>query len=312
MLAMKAHSQSSQNKKNFNWLILLWCIALVGYFLPWINRQPYSAALNWNAYDLYDAVRLLPEIETGSISVNLQTLRTPLLGLALLLSFHLVHSTPVVRLLGLFVSEFLAFMTLPPYPIILSAWHTPGWSMPFWYAVVTGSICFADLWVLPKVSRYVPWLALIVFAFSALPAATTLDRLLPALQNLHDAPVTRGWGFWMMELGMLGYAAGFWLAEVIFARLDEDETSSTDKVPDIMLSAFEVKTRYESRLMSIPNVVAVGIGMRDGHPDPVIIVSVTQHLAMEGVSDELPIPQILDGVRVYVEVISEPQSQQID
>ena len=133
-----------------HWFLLLWVLALVGYFSPWISRQPFSAATNWNAYDLYDAVLLLPEIETGAISVNLQSLRAPLLGLAVLLCLHLAGSRQLFRIGGVLLSLALAFITLPPYPIILTAWRTPGWRVPFWWAVVTGAFCIAAVWMLPK------------------------------------------------------------------------------------------------------------------------------------------------------------------
>lgn len=302
-------ASTSLTRISIHWLLPLWIVALVGYFSPWISRQPYSAALNWNAYDLYDAVMLLPEIETGAISVNLQTLRAPLLGLALLLSFHLAKAPLHIRLIGAVIGGSLAFITLPPYPLILTAWRTPGWRVPFWWALGTGVFCFAAIWVLPKIRRYIPWFGLFIYFFSALPAAQTLNRLLPALRILHDAPVNRGWGFWMTELGMLGYVAGFWLAEIVFSRLNSEDEISEDVMPEAFTTVYSVKARYESQLMAKPNVLAVGIGMRDGYPDPVIIVSVTEKVPDETLSSETRVPRVLDGVVICVEEIGEPIPQ---
>lgn len=293
-----------------NWLLVFLAVALVGYFSPWISRQPYSAALNWNAYDLYDAVMRLPEIESGAIAVNLQTLRAPLLGLAFLLVFHLAGSDFRTRFCGTLFGCVLALITLPPYPLILTAWHTPGWSVPFWWAVGTALFCLAGLWFLPRFYQYTPWLSLITFVFSALPAASTLNRLLPALSILHDAPVSRGWGFWMTELGMLAYTAGYWLLNVIFTKLDT-VTEQEDNVPiDSVAAVREIKMRHEARLLAIPDVISVGIGAREGFPEPVIIVSVRHNFSATGSSTHTQIPQSLEGVAVCIEEINELDAQE--
>lgn len=298
-----------------HWFLIFWVLALVGYFSPWIFRQPFSAATNWNAYDLYDAVLLLPEIETGAISVKLQTLRTPLLGLAGLLALHLAGSSYLSRVGGALLGCALAFITLPPYPIILTAWRTPGWRVPFWWALGTGAFCIAAVWLLPRLSRFVPWLALLTAAFIALPAASTLNRLLPALHNLHAAPVGRGWGFWMTEFGVLGYTVCFWLGGIFAGKgllLKNDMPNGDSATGDIDLAfrtAQAVKARYQSQLLAKPNVVSVGIGRRTGGTDPVIIVSVTQKVPLAELSDRGRVPQSLDGITVQVEEIGVPYSQ---
>ena len=296
-----------------HWFLLLWVLALVGYFSPWISRQPFSAATNWNAYDLYDAVLLLPEIETGAISVNLQTLRAPLLGLAVLVSLHLAGSRQIFRVGGALLSLVLAFITLPPYPIILTAWRTPGWRVPFWWAVATGVFCIAAVWLLPRLQprlhRVVPWFALPIAALSALPAVSTLNRLLPALYNLHDAPVRRGWGFWMTEVGILGYGVCFWLGSVLMLNADPAGKAAPVSEDQVLQAARAVKARYEPQLLAKPNVVAVGIGKRAGSADPVIIVSVTHKVPLEKMHANDIVPRTLDGIAVQVEEIGEPDSQ---
>jgi hypothetical protein len=181
-----------------------WVIALIGYFGPWVGRQ--AAALAWNAYDLFDLLRLLPEIETGALSVNLQTLRLPLVGLAVLLPVLLADATLVWRIGGALVGAGLALATLPPYPEIVSAWHTPGWRIPFWWGVGAILAAGAALWFAPRLGRYRPWLLLAWLAITGLPAAATFARLLPAIRALHAAPVGPGWGFWVC-MGGLGCAA---------------------------------------------------------------------------------------------------------
>ncbi len=194
-------------KHRYRHLILLipWFIALIGYFGPWIAREPVSAALSWNAHDLFTLLRLLPEIETGTLSVNLQTLQLPLLGLALLLPILLARSRPAARALAAIISSGLAAMTLPPYPQIVTAWRTPGWRVPFWWAIgvqlcVLALACLGPRLAPPMVAtrpaRYWGWASLVVVQLAAIPPAATLTRLIPALAQLHAAPVKPGWGFW--------------------------------------------------------------------------------------------------------------------
>lgn len=174
----------------------LWCLALTGYFSPWIGRRPMTAALAWNGYDLFDMLRLLPEIESGALSVNLQALRLPLLALALLAPLLAHRAAPWVRIGAAAAGAVLALVTLPPYPQILTAWRTPGWRVPFWWGIGAAGSAATAWWWGPRLGRYLPWLAIGIIALALVPAASTLGRLLPALRTLHAAPVRPAWGFW--------------------------------------------------------------------------------------------------------------------
>ena len=185
-------------------LLAAWGSALVGYFGPWVGRR--SAALAWNAYDLFDLLRLLPEIETGALSVNLQALRLPLLGLAVLLPVLLAKAHRLWRISGALVGAGLALATLPPYPEIVNAWHTPGWRVPFWWGIGAMLAAGAAVWFAPRLGRYRPWILLAWLAITGLPSVTTFARLLPALRTLHAAPIGPGWGFWVC-MGGLGCIA---------------------------------------------------------------------------------------------------------
>jgi hypothetical protein len=192
-------------------LLAVWTAALVGYFAPWIARRPMSAALSWNAYDLYALLRLLPEIESGALTVNLQTLQLPLLGLAVMLPLLAAHAplptsprlrVPLYRLGAALLGCGLAAMTLPPYPQILTAWRTPGWRVPFWWGIGVMLCCLAALWVAPG-RRYHDWWMVGCAELALLPALATLTRLLPAISRLHAARVTPGWGFYLCAFGLL-------------------------------------------------------------------------------------------------------------
>jgi hypothetical protein len=181
---------------------LAWLAALVSYFAPWVTRRPMSAALAWNAYDLFDLLRFLPEIESGTLRVNLQTLRLPLVGLAVLLPLLLADSSKQVRSAGALFGCLLVVLTLPPYPQILDAWRTPGWRVPFWWGAGAIACTVLSVWLGPQMERSRYWTILAVIELATVPAAITLTRLLPALCTLHAAQVRPGWGFWGCTVGL--------------------------------------------------------------------------------------------------------------
>jgi len=189
-------------------LLVAWGITLTGYFGPWVGRR--AAALAWNAYDLFDLLRLLPEIETGALSVNLQALQLPLVGLAVLLPALLADARVGWRIGGALVGAGLALATLPSYPEIVSAWRTPGWRIPFWWGVGAMMAAGTAIWLAPRLKRYRPWVLLAWLAVTGLPAATTFARLLPALRVLHAAPIRPGWGFWVCMGGLCCAALLLW------------------------------------------------------------------------------------------------------
>ncbi|MBN1878109.1 MAG: hypothetical protein JXA33_28060 [Anaerolineae bacterium] len=209
--------------------LIAWLLALIGYFGPWVGQR--AAALAWNAYDLFDLLRLLPEIETGAVIVNLQSLRLPLIGLAVFLPLWAASNgceaprtkkhpgkwrpgipfknamlvlngalllNGAVALLGMG----LALMTLPGYPQILGAWRAPGWRVPFWWGLGAMAGAAVSVWLGPRLGRYHPWVSLAWLALTGIPAALTFSRLLPALSTLHALPIHPGWGFWVCMTGM--------------------------------------------------------------------------------------------------------------
>lgn len=188
--------------------LAVWIAALVGYFGPWIGRR--AAALAWNAYDLFDLLRLLPEIETGALSVYLQALRLPLVGLAVLLPLILVETHWISRLIGGMLGAGLALATLPPYPEIVTAWRTPGWCIPFWWGVGAMAASLSMVWGAPRLGRVRRWVMLVWLAVTGLPAATTMRRLMPAIRNLYVTHVNLGWGFWLCMLGFCALALVTW------------------------------------------------------------------------------------------------------
>ncbi len=165
------------------------------------REEARQRGAGWNAYDLYGSAALLPEIESGALTVNLQTLQLPLLGLAALLPALAACRRLGVRITAALIGAVLAAMTLPPYPEILTAWRTPGWRVPFWWGIGTMLVCLAAIRLMPELGRYRAWWMVGIGEMAILPAVATLIRLLPALSTLHAARVTPGWGFWACVLG---------------------------------------------------------------------------------------------------------------
>lgn len=223
----------------------LWGIALFGYFAPWIARRPMSAALAWNAYDLFDLLRLLPEVESGAVRVNLQALRLPLVGLGIILPLLLHRVGSAVRWATGFIGGFLAALTLPPYPQILEAWRTPGWSGVLGWAVAGIVLALSFVPLATRLARYREWIVVAIVCVTGIPAGVTLYRLLLPLSRLHAAPVRAGWGYWMYVLGIGLIGASAWL-QTILQGAEYEEQRATGETPAEGQREIRIETPQES------------------------------------------------------------------
>lgn len=304
--------------------LVAWGLAVVGYFGPWIEQA--SAALAWNAYDLFDILRVLPEIETLTLQVNLYALRLPAVGLALLLPLLLAEARPLWRWGAALIGAGLLINTLPPYDVIRTAWRTPGWRVPFWWGV-GGLLALAalTLWRPSRQgeARWRAWLTLGWMLLTGVPAFSTFPRLLPALERLFAAPVRPGWGFWACGAGWLIVIFRLWKQGIAPQRTIEEEKgiamSAQEEAPEAakiatvdLQQAQKVKERYERELLSKANVVGVGIGLRgtvtrEGSVS--VIVNVTHKVPLQALAPADRIPDELDGVPVKVEAIGTPAAQ---
>lgn len=303
-----------------------WALAAAGYFGPWIAHP--TAALAWNAFDLFDILRILPEIETLALAVNLYALRLPAVGLALLLPLLLAEARPVWRWGAALVGAALLVNTLPPYAVIRTAWRAPGWRVPFWWGV-GGLLALAGLTGFgPRLrdARWRAWLALAWLLLTGIPAFLTFPRLLPALETLYAAPVIPGWGFWAYGAGLLTLAISLWTRGVQSAPVQKEKEKAMnvkfDKAPLEPADAYTVelrhvrtvKERYEQELLTKANVVGVGIGLRSHLTMTTsetlsVIVNVTHKVPLKTLAPEDRIPAELEGVPVKVEAIGQPTAQ---
>jgi len=290
------------------WLLLAaWAVALVGYFGPWIGHP--SAALAWNAYDLFDLLRLLPQIENGSLIVNLQALRLPLVGLGVLLPVILAEHRWPWRLAGAALGMALVFATLPPYPEIIGAWRAPGWRIAFWWSIgsMTGAVLAA--WLTPRLHMYRTWIQAAWIILTGIPSTITFFRLLPALSELHAAPIKPGWGFWSCQGAMLVIVIISWVRGI------SQRGSKMSKIDNPALEQIRaVKAHYEPMLMRKANVVGVGIGLRQSDnrltDQLALVVNVTHKVPWEELSQEARIPRNLNGIPVDVQVTGDIMAQE--
>ena len=310
-------------------------VALSGYFGPWVAHD--AAALAWNAFDLFDILRILPEIETFALSVNLYTLRLPVVGLAVLLPMLAAKAHVFWRLGAAVLGAVLVINTLPPYNVLPSAWHTPGWRVPFWWGV--GGL--AALGVLTarnlrqqgnrRASTWQhAWVMLLWLLLTGIPAFITFPRLLPALGRLYAAPVAPGWGLWTCGAGLLILGICLWTRgiaavvqrqkEVPMETQTEVAKTTPESTPPEAVEGYameyqhvrRVKERYEEELLAKANVVGVGIGLRSTltrHEAITLIVNVSQKVPLQALRSTDRIPDELEGVPVKVEAIGQPVAQ---
>ncbi|MCD6344408.1 MAG: hypothetical protein J7M17_02215 [Anaerolineae bacterium] len=205
-------------------LLGAWLVAVIGVFGPWVG-QP-AAALAWNACDLSEILRQLPQIQTCAITVNLQALRLPQVGLAVLLPLLLAQARPQWRWGAALLGAGLALGVLPPYPQIIEAWRAPGWRVPFWWA--TGAALAAGILAGcgPRLGAWRPWLILAWTVLTGVPAGVTFYRLLPAIRELYAAPVHPGWGFWSCAGGLLTLAGLSW--QQALKKMTNDSAEKTN------------------------------------------------------------------------------------
>lgn len=74
------------------------------------------------------------------------------------------------------------------------------------------------------------------------------------------------------------------------------------------MSIESTREKHEATLMSLPNVVGVGIGEKDGKPVIQVLVTYLQ----PGLPPQDRVPENLDGFQVVVEAVGVIQAQDAD
>jgi len=186
-------------------VLMLWLLAWVGYFGPWVPHR--AAGLVITGVDLAEYVKFLPPVMAGQVPIQRESFYLPLMSASLVATLIASRrSLPFwLRLLTGAAAIPLALAMLPP------AW-TPGTlRLPeFRLQVLALLACLAAI-PFTVALRYLPdRVVLPASALLALAAvlwpAWSLNQVLPAIRDVYRAPLTPGWGFWLALIAHLGLA----------------------------------------------------------------------------------------------------------
>jgi hypothetical protein len=125
--------------------------AWLGYFSPWL--WPVPVALRLSAHDLVEWMTFEQTVRDGTFPVTRLDLLWPLAGIALLTALALAHlhdpsfASEPARLLsvllrpdnlgGLALDVFAAYLILPAYPFLITAYRDPELAPQFWLGVAS-------------------------------------------------------------------------------------------------------------------------------------------------------------------------------
>jgi hypothetical protein len=187
------------------WLLPLSAlITLAGYFGPWV---PHSVAgLVVTGLDLGEYVKFLPVVRGGQVSVWREGFYLPLVAVSLALS--LAAFRPQwrygwwMRMVLLTVAGIAALNLLPP------AWDQSTFTNPeFRLQIAALLFCLGAVAISPMLALLPHWISnpvvvLISGAALWLPLRDFL-RVLPAIHNLYNQPLSPGWGLYLLVIGLL-------------------------------------------------------------------------------------------------------------
>jgi hypothetical protein len=183
-------------------------LTLAGYFGPWIPHP--AAGLVVTGLDLGEYVKFLVPVLSGEITIWREGFYLPLVTVSLALSLcafrpEFAYRAPV-RALLLALAAVAALNMLPP------AW-TPGLLRTPEFRLQSAAIllCLAALLVSPLLALLPRWLpALLIPTLSTatiVVCSVQFNRVFPAIEALYNQNLQRGWGFWLLPVGLALLAA---------------------------------------------------------------------------------------------------------
>lgn len=183
-------------------------VTLAGYFGPWVPHR--AAGLVVTGLDLGEYVKFLVPVRSGEICVWREGFYLPLVTVSIALSlctFRREFAYPLyVRALLLALAAVATLNMLPP------AW-TPGLLRTAEFRLQSAAItlCLAAVLTSPLLAllpRRVVAVAIPALAVTSVAVCIIqFNRVLPAIEGLYSQSIQRGWGFWLLPVGLLLLAA---------------------------------------------------------------------------------------------------------
>lgn len=178
------------------------CLALAGYFGPWIGHR--TAALGVTGFELAEFSRLFPQVQGGAVTVNRVLFFLPLIAATVLagLLTHPPSTRPLphrlLRSLLLIPLAALNLIALPPYPSL----SDPRFRGQL--ALVAGGCIAVFLTYLAQRLPRRAWGALVTLLAlgSIVPALWQYALVRPLFTALYGGQAAIGWG-------LVACAAGF-------------------------------------------------------------------------------------------------------
>ncbi|HUN21498.1 MAG TPA: hypothetical protein PK299_00040 [Anaerolineales bacterium] len=200
-------------------LWLLW----VGYFRPWIQHP--SAALTMSGYMLAEWVRLLPGVQLSQLPFQKIHFRLPF-SIAILLTaawalevgIHLLWRGKAGALWGrrlaLLVALAGCLALLPGYPHLIDWQADPTAPQNIILALCTliGVLAMPYITSLPQ--RFVSWLLLALTLFTLGWNGWLMMQVLPPTAQLYGKMPAIGWGWMLMQAGLLLLMVAFFSRRV--------------------------------------------------------------------------------------------------
>lgn len=207
------------NPAFLRWLLPLSAlITLAGYFGPWVPHR--VAGLVVTGLDLGEYVKFLPVVRGGQVSIWREGFYLPLVTVSLALSlaaFRLQWGYSwLMRMVLLLVAGITALNLLPP------AWDQTTFTNPeFRLQIGALLLCLgaaASSPFLALLPQRMSNLFVILLSGAALwyPLRDFL-RVLPAIRNLYNQPLSLGWGVYLLVIGLL-LCIGVYLLALFFSR----------------------------------------------------------------------------------------------
>ncbi len=188
-------------------LPILTLLALAGYWAPWVNHK--AVALILTGLDLGEFVKFLPEVRAGEVRLMREVFYLPLFWGSCVLTLLALAAkgrsySSALRAGMLLLAWAMALAMLPP------VW-TPQTLLSPEFRKQTAAIvfCLALPGLFPLLGRLPFRAAAAAGGVLAVPTlmlpALAFKAVLPCIARLYGHPVTPGWGFWLMEAGLLGF-----------------------------------------------------------------------------------------------------------